>query len=362
MTLDLKTSRHNFRAYLWHAVFLALTTNFIDMDTVLPSMIIKAGGGPIHIGLITAILLGGTSFFQLFFSGFLSKSPEKKKYLLSGIHLRILSLISLGILLFNYDRINSTAIFIIIILVILVFAVSGAFANVSYVDILGKSMLQDSRKRFFSLKQLISGIGILLSAFIVREILRFLDFPVNYAILFIGAGILLLIGSAGFWKIHEIPPASVRKKNIGSLFKSIPGELRRNPNLRYYIILINGLGLGISLLPFLIVFARDRIGLTDLQVGNYLLFRVTGMVLLGFILFKISTRFIYKQVMIASILFGSIIPVLSLLLIRFPQFFQYIFILNGFFFTSYKVAQDGILVEISDENNRVFIATECIIV
>lgn len=53
-------SKNNFYAFMWHGVFLALAQNFMDIDTIVPSMIIDAGGNSFHIGLLTAIILGGT--------------------------------------------------------------------------------------------------------------------------------------------------------------------------------------------------------------------------------------------------------------------------------------------------------------
>ncbi len=352
--LDKPTSERNYKAFLWHAVFLALTTNFMDIDTVIPSMLLKAGGNAIHIGIVTAILLGGTSFFQLLFSGFLARSSLKKKFLLMGINLRIFALLALGSLLFWFEQLDGAIILLLVFLFISIFSVSGAFANVSYVDIIGKSMFREIRKKFFSLKQLISGIGIFLSALVVREILKQFNYPVNYGLLFAGAGVLLLVASLGFWRLRETGTLSRQRIDLLTLFKSIPSEIRNNTNLRYYIILINSLGLGISLLPFLVVFAQDKFGLTDVQVGNYLFFRVSGMVVMGFLLYWISSRFIYKQVMAGSLIIGSLIPVIALILASMPQYFQYLFILNGFFFTTYKVAQDGILIEISEEGNRAF--------
>jgi hypothetical protein len=72
-------SHANFAALLWHAVFLALATNFMDVDTIIPAMLIKAGGNEIHLGFMTAIMLGGTRFSQVVFAGFFSHRPRKKR-------------------------------------------------------------------------------------------------------------------------------------------------------------------------------------------------------------------------------------------------------------------------------------------
>jgi MFS family permease len=109
-------------------------------------------------------------------------------------------------------------------------------------------------------------------------------------------------------------------------------------------------------MPFLIIYAKERMDLTGNIVGNFLLFKVIGMVTTGLIFYLLSKKFIYKQVLLTSIVMGGIIPLLALLLCHFPTYFQFIFILTGTFYTTYKVATDGILIEISEDNNRAFYA------
>ena len=101
MQISQKRSKINFRSFLWHSIFLALATNFMDVDTIIPSMLIKAGGTSVHLGILTAIMIGGTRIFQLIFASNLSKKTFKKKFLLIGVNLRVLSLIVLGIIFIN---------------------------------------------------------------------------------------------------------------------------------------------------------------------------------------------------------------------------------------------------------------------
>ena len=100
MALTKKISNHNFRSFLWHATFLAFAKNFMDVDTIIPAMIVEAGGGAMHIGFLTAIMMGGSSFTQLFFAPYLSNKKYKKSYLLFAINTRVFALLGLGVLLF----------------------------------------------------------------------------------------------------------------------------------------------------------------------------------------------------------------------------------------------------------------------
>lgn len=82
MELSTDVSRHNYYAFIWHTSFLALAMNFMDVDTVIPAMLIEAGGNGLHVGLMTAIMLGGSSFTQVVFAPFVSNYAFKKKFLL----------------------------------------------------------------------------------------------------------------------------------------------------------------------------------------------------------------------------------------------------------------------------------------
>jgi len=39
-----------FYSFLIHGIFLALAQNFMDIDTIIPSMLIESGGSSLHIG------------------------------------------------------------------------------------------------------------------------------------------------------------------------------------------------------------------------------------------------------------------------------------------------------------------------
>ncbi len=356
MQLTEKQSKHNFFAFLWHTAFLALASSFMDVDTIIPSMLIKAGGTSIHLGILTAIMLGGSMLFQLVFANYLSNKTYKKGSLLLAINLRVLSLLSLAFLFFKSTTLSGDLIIFLIFIFISIFSFSGSFANVSYVDILGKSVLQRLRKKFFTSQQIVSSAGIFLSALVVRKLLKYYEYPFNYSILFLIAGILLFIATAGFWSLKEQKSKVEEKRSLWQFFVMIPSEIRKNKNLKYYLLIINSMGLGLSILPFIILFAKENFGLTFEMIGNFLLFRTLGMLIAGLILFKFSERFKYKTLLRFCLVLGSAIPLISLAFSDNMVLYQFIFILSGMFVAIYKVSINGVLLEISTNDNRAIYA------
>jgi len=145
----------NFYAFIWHALFLAFVSTFVDVNTVLSSFILKIGGSSIHVGIITAISIGLPMITQLLFAGFLSGRSRKKPFLLMGIYIRVFALAGMGYTLAISDSSEPMRLLIMVFLWIGLFSLSGAFAEISYTDILGKVLPLTQRKKFLIFKQFI---------------------------------------------------------------------------------------------------------------------------------------------------------------------------------------------------------------
>ncbi len=351
MSLSRTTSKHNYRSFLFHAAFLAFAQNFIDIDTVIPSMIVDAGGGAVHIGIMTAIMFGGSSLTQLLFAPFISNYSFKKKFLLLGINSRILSLLVLGLMLIFSYKITGSYIVWVILLFLTIFSLGGAFANISYTDILGKSVVQSSRKKFFSIKQVIGGIILFISSLIARQILISNEYPTSYAYMYFIAFGALLIASLGFWKVKETIPSKMEVKSVSRFFVLIKNELRKNPRLKYFLGFVNTMGVSLTLLPFIMLYAKENYLAQSAETGMYLLYKVVGGVVMGFVLYLISGRYKYKYLLYGNTFLVLLIPMIILLSSSTPSF-TVIFFIGGMIYSIYSISLNGILLEISGNTNR----------
>ena len=354
--LTKSVSKNNFYAYLWHAVFLALAQNFMDVDTIVPSMIIDAGGNSFHIGLLTAIMLGGSSFMQIVFSPYLNNKPQKKGYLIFAILLRVSALLGLGLLLFFFSRHEEIGSALsLIFLLITLFSLSGAFAAISYTDILGKSMLEDKRKSFFSLRQALMSIGVFASAILAAKMLKSFDYPLNYGALFMIAGGSLAIATLGFWRVKEVLTKIVKLNKLKDYFATLKLEILSNARLRGYLLLVNTLGISLTLLPFLMLYSKQHFSIDNEQVGQYLIFKVSAGVIAGLLVFYFSKKVKYK-LMLYGIAFMAFLVPIHLLSFGVQSAFPVYFFIGGLIFTFYKVAMEGILLEVSNNENRAIYA------
>ena len=351
MELTEKVSRNNYFCFLWHASFLALTQNFMDVDTIIPAMMIDAGGTSLHIGLLTAILVGGGKLSQLLFAPFLSNKPYKKNLLLGGINARIISLAGIGLLFVLSAAIPDALTILSIFLLIFLFSVSGGFANINYTDILGKSIMDTRRKHFFSIKQIVSSLGVLISAYFARRILRTQSYPGNYTLLFFIASVLLTLASLGFWRIREVFAENLKIKNFTEFVQITRTEFKTNKRLASYLLLINTQGIALVLMPFLILYAKQVFGADSQNIGNYLLLKVLGGVMTGSIMFYFARIIRYQYILYSTSLLALLISVFILI---FPGeiLFPYIFLFGGLVYAFHRIAVSGVLLEVTTNKNR----------
>jgi MFS family permease len=355
MKLTPDISKRNFRALLWHGGFLAFAQAFMDVDTIIPAMLIDAGGNAIQVGILTAILLGGASFTQLIYAPFISNFRFKRKFLLLGINSRVFALLALAILLYNVAHVKDSWVVLSIFLIMGVFSFGGAFANVGYTDILGKSIQADSRKSFFPLKQVITGTLLFISALLAKQVLNASDYPTNYAYMFFVAFGALFFASLGFWQIREVVPSKMAIKSAGDFFQKIKTELRENKKLKYYLGFINTMGISLAFLPFVVLYAKESFTSGSVDTGSLLLFKIIGNVVTAFLLFFLRNRYKYRYLLYGDAALAITIPLLILLFPQFPLF-PLLFFIGGIIFAGYTITKSGILLEVSGTENRTLYA------
>lgn len=351
MKLTPAISKRNFNSLVWHAAFLSLAQVFMDVDTIIPAMLVDAGGSAMQIGILTAIMLGGSSFTQLLYAPFVSNHQFKKKFLLLGINSRVFALLGLALMLYFSTIVNEGIIIWMIFILIAIFSFGGAFANVSYTDILGKSILQDSRKSFFSTRQVITAIILFFTALVAKKVLNLAVYPINYSYMFFIAFGALLISSLGFWNLKEVTPSRLPIKNPKHFFRLIKTELKQNKRLKYFLGFINTMGISITLLPFIILYTKEIYQTESADTGSFLLFKIIGSVVTALVLFFMARRYKYRYLLYGSAILAFVLPLFILLSSKIPSF-SLLFFLGGIIYTTYSISMNGVLLEVSGTENR----------
>jgi len=340
---------------LWHAFWLALAKAFADTNTVMPSLILSSGGTQLHVGILTSIMVGVPLISQILFAGYISSKPKKKKFLLLGIYLRVAALAGVGVTLFVHKSISANLIIVLVFLWMFAFSISGALAGVPYTDILGKTIKGELRKKFFVRRQLVSSIGLFLSALIVRQLLRQFEYPKNYELMFTFAPLFLFIAAVGFLFLKETESFAPQKKiSVWSQLKKVPYVLRTDSNMKNLLFAINLYGLGFTSIPFITASIKSGFDVPPYWIGNFLAAQIIGMIISNLLWAKVVKLYKFKGVMKAVVVIQSTIPLLAILFLGFLdfRFFAILFFVNGISFSGYRIASSGVFIEITNDANR----------
>ena len=351
----------NRHALYWHSFFLAVTTSFTEVNTVMPALILEAGGGERAVGALTAIMIGLPLVAQLVFAGFLHERPRKKPYLLLGINVRVLALAvaAVSIAAIGTDR----SIIPVVFFTMAVFALSGAFAGVSYAEMMGKVVDQAHRGRFFVNRQVASGAGLFISAAATRLFLGATAFPQGYILLFAMAAGFLLVATGGFWVLREpVGPIvteaksgeGVRPSGILSALRQVPGILRADANMRALIAAVNLGALGFTAIPLITALAHRSYELQPATVGWFVLLQVAGMLAANVLWSRLIKRGGFRVVLRAELLLLASLFPLSLLAANLVPLGVYavLYVVAGAAISAHKLGVDAILVQISPDNRR----------
>ncbi len=348
--------KRNYIAFFWHGIFFAISAALVDLNTVLPGFIMHLSNSKIILGLATSILMGGPILFQLLFIRIIDPLPYKKWTLLLGIYLRVLAFFGMFLTSLYLPLTSPTLAIYVLFVLLLIFSVSGGFAGMSYMDIIGKITEKKTRGEFFAIKQFLSAFASIVAGLTVRKILNLktLPFPKNYALLFLLATLALFLASLGFWLIKE-PKTHKKKEEKGFreyiyLIKEI---LRKDKNFLRFIVIENIAGLGIMIIPFYLAFAKDIIKIKESEIGTYLTFQILGAILSNLFWGKISKHIGSKKTLELCILIGSSIPILSIIVQRsVPQLFFLVFFGIGMIISGRQISFNTYLLDISPEDHR----------
>ncbi|NCD20566.1 MAG: MFS transporter, partial [Actinobacteria bacterium] len=332
---------------------------FTEVNTVMPALILEAGGTEVAVGVLTAIMLGLPLITQLVFAGFLHTRERKKPYLLLAINLRVLALgaAAVGIALYG----TGTMIIPIVFAAMTVFALSGAFAGVSYTELVGNLVRTANRRTFFVRRQVITTLGLLASAIVTRFLLGAAAFPDGYVLLFAMAAAFLFVATGGFWALHEPPLDEEAARPTGGVVAAIrqaPAMLRADQNLRSLILVANLVALGFTSIPLVTALAHRSYALDSATVGTFVLIQIGGMLAANVVWNRLVRRGGFRLVLqVELVLIAALFP-LALLVSAVAPLWTYalLYLVTGAIISGQKIAIEGALVQISPDGKRALYA------
>ncbi len=351
-----KSPKFIYFAFIWHGFFLALTVSMLDLNTVFPALVTTLTESKIIFGALYSVMLGVPLIFNVIFSHYLKNKVYKKKYLLIGIYLRSAAFLGMAIFTYYLSENNPVMTIYSFFFFVFLFSVSAGFAGLSYSDIIAKSLNSDKRVHLYTIKQFFGSTAAFIGGLVIARIFSIgIEYPVNYSIsLLIGSG-GLVIASLGFILLPE--PKSIiveNKETLVKFIKRIPSILKKDNSFKLFIIVENLAGFSIMILPFYMLYAKERFNIDDSYIGIYLIVLTVGTIFSNIVWGLLAKKLNSKAIVRFCIALGGLNPLLAIYLgTTNPEYFAIIFFILGFMISGRKIGFEPYLLDIIPKTERV---------
>jgi MFS family permease len=268
---DRGTLRHNLIAHIFDGIFYIVATGFFSVQTILPVFIQSVGGGTIAIGCVGVLwTIGGNLPQALFLPLTHQAGPVKPIMLRYSLLLRSLFLV-LGLFTFFFVGKMFTGFTVgIILLLILLTAIAISLSTPPWFALFTKTAPVMLRGRLLAFRQMIgAGLGIIAGS-LIALILAKIEYPANFALLFVIAYVLSMVSYYYLWKLHE-PAGSISYdiEPVSNLRAKAISILRTDRNFRNYLYADALMLMGMTGAGFLAVYGLDKYHLSVASAGTF---------------------------------------------------------------------------------------------
>ena len=231
-----KAGRRNYLCNLADGALALLAFNLISQDFVVPAFLKKAGASDSLIGLILSAPPLLTFMLPVLVAGYLNALKLKKPFILViCIFMRVHYLATvIAALLLLPD--HPGAFLVTFTCTLIVHSASFSLIMPAWADLFAKVTPLRQRGTLFARRWSLAILPIILFGWAVHRVLDRYAFPVNYAILFAAAWVILMPSILFVWLIRErkgkTAPAGAARR---SFIRGVPALLRRDRNFTWFL-------------------------------------------------------------------------------------------------------------------------------
>lgn len=276
--------RRNIIAIIGDVAFFMVGFSCFDATTVMPQFLRELGASPGLIGVISGLRLLALFAPQPYVAHCIHGRRRVKSFLVTACIVGRLPMFVLFLLVWFFGHNHTLALWAFVFFSLL-FIASDGFSIVPWTEIIGKSIPETIRGRFFGAMQTVSSLAALIAPVLVSKILsvRSLEFPRNYAVLILlmATGLFLSLVMLLLIREPDSHPQEDPDRSFGEHLRRIPALWREDPALRWVLttqFLLAGGGVASS---FYVLYARERFGLPESYVAIYLTAQTVGAVITG---------------------------------------------------------------------------------
>jgi len=309
--------RRNFACLLTDHVSFAVGMAFINITTVLPSLVRQFTDSTILIGLILTIQAAGWLLPQLIAARWVQGRRRKHCFITvpALVGRPAIWVIAVAIFLFGISKPSLTLAVFFAGFAVLSF--TEGLLSVPLFDIFARAIPVARRGRLIGTAQVLRGILALGVSAMVAYLLgpkSALGFPDNYALLFLLAGICLAASLVALILIRE-PEGTIEQSDAPrtGFLRLLAHILSRDKKFVTLVATRALLGYGRMAYPFYVISATDVLGMSEQTIGLFVLAQMGGSILGGAVLGPLNEKRGSVAVIRANIGISLAMPLIAIL-------------------------------------------------
>ncbi len=270
---DRQEIQRNTRLLVYNGGLMMMAMTFVSSDLVLPAFVQTLTESSVLIGLAGALMRIGWAWPQVFISRIIEPQPRKMPLFVFAGMLRSLVWILAGVMVFWIGAGNPLILLLVFMVLYGIATSMMGTTNVPWMDIIGKAIPSAERTRMFAVRRLVGGLTAMGAGAVISYVLSDhsgLDFPGNYALLFVLSGIGTALSVWIFSKIREpIQPTNTRKQKFGEYMLNGLKLLREDSNYLRLCIVQFLWAFSMMASPFYVPYALSVYGISAAYVGVF---------------------------------------------------------------------------------------------
>jgi len=283
--------RRNYLLGITNGVLFNTGLSFFNRTSVIPVFLAILGAPSIIIALTALFEIIGWHLPQLIASKFVLHRSRKMPLYIRASFVRVGGLVVAvgGALLARQNPSLALALFVC---GYATFAVAGGFSGLVFTEILAKTCPPSKRGSYFGWRQIISGmLGLYLGVNVIRPLLTSSSFPTPYVILF-AVGTAAIACSFVLFSIQIEPEQSSlpTQRTMAEQVRAARDIFRNDRRFRRFVLFRALMNLWVAGVPFYVLLARDRFGMSDETIGLYVSWEFGGMIVANVIWSYLSDR------------------------------------------------------------------------
>ena len=350
-----KTHKRNFRLGVTNGVLYGVGTYFVAKSTVIPSFLSHLTHSSALIGLVSQFESIGWYLPQLVASTFVVHRAQKMPIYRTAMWIRGTAFFSLAIV----TLLAPTPVLLLWLAILLygIFTFGAGISGVVFIELVAKAIPPERRGRFLGLRiSLASLITAVIGAGTISVILSHGHFPANFGRVFLIGAVIATTGLVFMAVMREprtmgLPEARSIREQFAAGWKIYKTDKRYATYVRTRM-LMGSWTIGV---PFLVIFAHDRLGFKAGDLGIFIAADCVGTIAGNFLWECLADKWSTKTCLEWSAVVSLILPLIVLAYIAFPLppiLYAIVFALAAAVDAGTTIGGMTYLIEISPERDR----------